>query len=351
MNRHGDPPSAAQIFFAIPPESNTVQQGGETHGLRQSMTTLPTNVNVTAPITPAFERVKLLLFRPFNLNRWFTIGFCAWLAGLGRAGYSFNFNTGPTRRAGGIGSGVNFREVFEGVRDYVMAHLVWILPLAVALVVVLLAMGIVMTWLRSRGSFMFLHCVALDKAEVAIPWQKFAREGDSLFRFRLVMELVWLLWALPIVALMLLVIVRMAHQGQIDAPSVVTLLPLGLTFFALAILFLVIGKLTSDFVVPIVFLRGGTCRAAWMEFLGLLSIHVPDFVVYLLFQIVIALATSAVVIVAVIATCCIAGCLMIIPYIGTVLLLPVTTFKRSYSLHYLAQYGPAYDVFSSFSVR
>jgi hypothetical protein len=38
---------------------------------------------------------------------------------------------------------------------------------------------------------------------------------------------------------------------------------------------------------------------------------------------------------------------MIIPYLGTVLLLPILVFKRAYSLHYLAQYGPQYDVFPS----
>jgi hypothetical protein len=52
-----------------------------------------------------------------------------------------------------------------------------------------------------------------------------------------------------------------------------------------------------------------------------------------------------IVVMAFIATCCIACCLMIIPYIGTVLLLPVFAFGRSYSLYYLAQYGPHYDVF------
>jgi len=48
---------------------------------------------------------------------------------------------------------------------------------------------------------------------------------------------------------------------------------------------------------------------------------------------------------AIIITCCIAGCLMIIPYIGTVLLLPVLVFKQSYPLYFLRQFGPGYDVF------
>jgi hypothetical protein len=52
-----------------------------------------------------------------------------------------------------------------------------------------------------------------------------------------------------------------------------------------------------------------------------------------------------IVLAAFVVTCCIACCLVIIPYIGTVLLLPLLAFTRSYSLYYLAQYGPHYDVF------
>ena len=44
-------------------------------------------------------------------------------------------------------------------------------------------------------------------------------------------------------------------------------------------------------------------------------------------------------------TCCCAWCIMAIPYIGTVALLPIFVFARSYSLYYLAQYGRQYDVF------
>lgn len=36
----------------------------------------PERVSVIDPITPAIDRVKLMLFRPFELRRWFVIGFC-----------------------------------------------------------------------------------------------------------------------------------------------------------------------------------------------------------------------------------------------------------------------------------
>jgi hypothetical protein len=60
---------------------------------------------------------------------------------------------------------------------------------------------------------------------------------------------------------------------------------------------------------------------------------------------VLAMAIGTLVVFAILLTCCLAGCLMALPYIGTVFLLPVLVFKRSYSLYYLAQYGPQYDVF------
>ena len=56
---------------------------------------------------------------------------------------------------------------------------------------------------------------------------------------------------------------------------------------------------------------------------------------------------ASVLFIVIIATCCIAGCLMAIPYIGAVLLLPVFVFRRAYSLYYMQQYGPEFDVIES----
>ncbi len=96
---------------------------------------------------------------------------------------------------------------------------------------------------------------------------------------------------------------------------------------------------------PILFLRGGKCLAAWREFGGLLADNAGLFTLYILFQIVLGMAIGIIVFGAIVITCCIAGCLMAIPYIGTVLLLPVLVFKRSYPLYFLRQFGPGYDVF------
>jgi hypothetical protein len=119
---------------------------------------------------------------------------------------------------------------------------------------------------------------------------------------------------------------------------------LALLFFAATIVFALIHKFTTDFVVPIQFVRGGKCLAAWREFWGLLADNAGLFTLYILFQIVLAVAIYIIVLVAFLLTCCFC-CLALLPYIGTVLLLPVLVFKRSYPLYFLRQFEPGYDVF------
>jgi hypothetical protein len=113
----------------------------------------------------------------------------------------------------------------------------------------------------------------------------------------------------------------------------------------MAIVFVIIHKLTTEFVVPIMFLRRNRCLQAWKELGSLILGHVGIFILYFLFQIVLCMAIGVIVLGAILITCCIAGCLMILPYIGTVLLLPVLIFKRCYSLYFLAQFGSQFDVF------
>jgi len=118
-----------------------------------------------------------------------------------------------------------------------------------------------------------------------------------------------------------------------------------LLLIVLAIAFALIQKFTVDFVVPIQFLRGGKCLAAWREFYALLKAYPGQFVLYILFQIVLGIAIGVITLFAIIITCCCAGCLLALPFIGTVVMLPVLIFARSYSAYFFAQFGPQFNVF------
>jgi len=305
-------------------------------------------ISVTNPITPAIDRARKILFEPFNLGKWFVIGFCAWLAGLGSAG------GGHVNVPGGGGRGVGsyneftaaIREGLARAKDFAIDNLHWILPLAIIIVLISIILWLVLTWLSSRGRFMFLHCVAYNRAEVTIPWAQFRDHGNSLFMFRVVLGLIGfaltLLAALPGILLMASAIA----PGGSPAEAIMGIIVLFLLVLVVSIPLLLVRKFTVDFVVPIMFLRTASSRAGWREFLDTLSANKARFVLYVLFQIVIAIAIGFIVIAAMCVTCCIAACIMALPYLGTVLMLPVLIFTRSYSLCYLGQYGPQFDVFA-----
>ena len=314
----------------------------------QPLSNRPREIGVTEAIEPAYACVKRLLFQPFDLSKWIILGFCAWLAGLGESGGGgggFNWGNGGSHNFNGTDTGEQLRHFCHQASDYVNANLYWIVPVAIMVVLVVLTLWLLILWLSSRGKFMFLHCVALNTAEVEVPWTKFARPANSLFRFRLVLGLLGMLLMLPTLVIILVAILRMVQHGRPDLVDVMLALGLGLIFLLLALGFALLHKFLVDFVVPIMFLRSGKCLAAWREFGALLAANFEKFVVYLLFQFVLNLAIGAIVLMAILLTCCLAGCLMLLPFVGTVLLLPVLVFKRAYSLYYLAQFGPQYDVF------
>jgi len=323
------------------------------------MTPQESQISVIDPISPAIERVKTILFRPFNIKKWFVIGFCAWLAFLGSGGGgggpNFNFSSGQQRHGAPA-------EAFNNAKEVIVENLFWILPLAITITVIIIIIGLVITWLSSRGHFMFLHCVALNKAEIKVPWRKFKKQGNSLFLFRIVLGLISFAIIMLLIAMLVVIVILLFAGG--GGPHPLGIILMALLAFCLilptVIVFTLIKKFTLDFVVPVMFLRGTTCTTAWREFWKLLTGNKGKFVLYILFQIVIAIAIG--VIGATVAclfsclflciTCGIACCLMILPpfsiaygYIITVLLLPLSVFKRSYSLLYLRQYGPSFDVF------
>ncbi len=302
----------------------------------------PRDISVTAPFGQALGGVKKVLFQPFDVAKWFVIGFCAWLAYLGEGGFHGGFNYG----GGGHGhGGTNLQAEFEHARTYVVNNLGWILPLAITLVLVGLAIGLVVLWLSSRGRFMFLHCVALNTAEVAVPWRKYAKPANSLFLFRIVLALLGLVTVLPAIVGVVLIIARMVIRQTATVGGVAGAAGLVLGLMLLGVAFWVVERLLRDFVVPVQYLRGAGCMAAWREVGALVRSDLLHFVLYLLFRIALGIGIAVALIIVVLATCCCAGCLFALPYLGTVLLLPVLVLERSYSIYFLAQYGPEYSVF------
>jgi hypothetical protein len=84
---------------------------------------------------------------------------------------------------------------------------------------------------------------------------------------------------------------------------------------------------------------------AWSVFLRLLTIHPLQFAGYSLLVLFLVFVLVVAIIVAGLATCCIGFLILAIPYINQVLLLPVSYTWRAFSVEFLEQFGPEYQIF------
>jgi hypothetical protein len=113
-------------------------------------------------------------------------------------------------------------------------------------------------------------------------------------------------------------------------------------------LFIVFGYLSlflKDLVVPIMYKNRVGVLKGWSIFLSLWSKNFFTFIIYGLFIFVLGIAVAVSVVFLALLTCCIGLFLIAIPYIGAVILLPVSYTFRAFSIEFLAQFGEEFNVF------
>ncbi len=297
-------------------------------------------LSVIDPINPAIARTKRILFEPFDLGKWLRLGFCAFLMGLaeGGPGDGGGGGGGPTRGGGPGGGAPGFAPVLEWIRE----NLTLILVVAGAVLLAVIVIGLVLTWLGSRGRFMFLDGVVRNRGAVVAPWREYRREGNSLFLFRFCLGIVGLLVVVLILGLCGLIALPDIQAGAFGGFALGAIFSGIFMFFAFALAMAVISVFLTDFVVPIMYLRRIPVMAAWREFSSsMLAGNALPFVLYFLMRIVIGLAVGILTGVATCLTCCIA----LIPYVGAVMFLPLTVFVQAYPLYFIEQFGPSWRIF------
>src|SRR5437667_7283585 len=101
----------------------------------------------------------------------------------------------------------------------------------------------------------------------------------------------------------------------------------------------------SYFMLPVMYRRRCRAMEAFRDVTLLIAHNPGSFVLFCLFGIVLILAVLMVGTIVSCATCCIAA----LPYIGTVILLPLFVCLRAFGLLFLRQFGPDYDVWMNFT--
>lgn len=287
-------------------------------------------VEFIAPLERAWRRTVHILFRPFDLRTWLVIGFGAWLAGSGgcRSSASFRGWSPPN-------GGADFRTA----DSWLMTHLWLVLAIAVPVVLVVLALSILWMWLRARGSFIFVDNVARARAAIAAPWGENGTLANSAFFWQLGFSVV-LVAAMGLLALPFAVAAACSRGGPAPFVLLLGIVPVAVLIALLAACIVVFFY---NFVVPIMYRQRLKAIPAWGRFVTLFREHPGSFILFLLFGLVLAMAFGISVVVAGLLTCCVGFIPLMIPYVGTVVLLPAWVLWRAFGLEFLAQFGPEYD--------
>jgi len=289
-------------------------------------------------ISHAIERSKQSLF-PLNANKWFALGFTVFLAQCGEAGTSMQVPSWPggTSGSGGAGPAADVADQIQSGLRTLTDNLELTIAIGVSTLVVLVILGVLFTWISSRARLMFVESVIWDRVDVGAQWTRAGELGTSLMKVRLVLGFTGALLALAGVASALAVGFNAFMAGQFLAPRALAAYAVfGSMWLLLGIPFAIFSAILDDFVVPFMVLRNVHVRAAWeMCRKEVLANNFGGVSLFYLLRIVIAFVVS---IVAGVLTC-VTCCLVAIPYIGTVLLLPVHVFSRAYPLYYMEQLG------------
>ncbi|HRT28580.1 MAG TPA: DUF4339 domain-containing protein [Kiritimatiellia bacterium] len=287
----------------------------------------------------AFERMRAVLFRAFDITRWFSIGFCAWIAYIGSQSSVPDFS-----QAGGAASTESFKEQIDGALRHSLSVLTSPpkLALIASIVLVVLALALLFCRLRSRGDFMFLHRWYRPDASISQCWWASRASGHELFVWRVYFFLIAaLLFILTMVAGYGMVVrpyIAAGYQwhAALVKPTVVCVTVSAL--FSIAVQ--VIAHLAKAFVVPVMYWHGVSASRAWLAVFSLFNQHPFAVLGYLCCGMLCSLFAGFVILGIGLLTCCVGFIPLMLPYLGAVAMLPYTYFFRGYAVCFLSQWRP-----------
>src|SRR3989442_11396030 len=187
-------------------------------------------IEIFAPFGAAVELIKIILFRPFDMAKWFVICFAAFLANFVGGVHFGNFNPNWNRHGawraltGSSTSGLGSAEQWPA----------WVIPLIIGAAVLGIALALVLMWVGARGRFMFTDCIVRNRGAIIEPWKEFRREGSSFFLF-------CLLVVVGIIAILALVLLPVFLPVILHGKNANVSFAIGLIFWAGLILLLAFG--------------------------------------------------------------------------------------------------------------
>ncbi len=313
-------------------------------------------MRVTESIGPAWETMRRLLFRPFNLGTWFSFGLIFALQSCveGGGGNSFRVpdlgNQGTSSGSGsssGTGSGSWSSDAITHVlpgnllseSGFPELGGTWIAVIGVTVLVVIVSLILLLYWLGSRGQMMAIRAVATGESDVGAAWRATDASGGRMFKFHLAFMGIALLVFVPVLGIAMAITIPAMH-GQQFGDLLLLLLPVALIGVLVMIPLAMVRSLARNFVAPIMLKHEIGARDAWKRFWAIGKDHVGSIIVFWLVGIGFAIVAAIAAMVTGFLTCC----LGFLPIIHQTVMAPYYVFERAWTLEILASMSPDFDV-------
>ena len=295
------------------------------------------NISVTDPIRPAWNHMVRILFKPFAFKKWLALGFCAFLAQCSAQGGSNSSQV--SAQPGGYERG------FEAAKTWIYANFDLFITLSVSGIFLLILIGLFITWISSRGKFMLLDGIVKNRGAVREPWTNYKTQGNSLFLFTVALGVVLLFCFLLIGGISALIALPDIQSQTLTGLGVTSIVVGGTLLFFYILFCISLSFFMSVFMVPTMYLKKMRAVEAWeTAWNELCKGHFGSSILLFLMMLVLGIASGTVSMFAVCATCCIAA----LPYVSSVVLLPITVFFACYALCYIQQFGSEWIFFKNY---
>jgi hypothetical protein len=298
-------------------------------------------MDVVDALTLAINRAKRLLFEPFNFGTWIRFGFIAFMASLAVGGGG---GGGGSHGGGGreIKPGMAPAEALGTARDWFVENMALILTVGGLILLLVAILAVLLLWLGSRGQMMLIRSTAKGDAGIKRNWSATRKQGNSVFKFRLVLMTMGLVVFGSLATLLVYTILGLIQEEGVGwLAFLLALAPQILFIVAMAFCFGFVELLLRSFVMPLMYKDDLYCLEGWKGFRSLAAGNIAAlcvfFVIRFAYHIPFAIATFMVGLFTLL--------LGFLPVIHHTIFAPFYVFDRAYSLYAIESLGPEYAIF------
>lgn len=257
-------------------------------------------ISAADAISPAIQRTRDFLFRPFHWGTFLKLS----LVALITEGLGGNFNS-ANHGGSSTGHGPTINSPFD-------IPPVWIAAIVASLLLAMVV-AILVFYLITRLRFAFFHCLVNNTREIAPGWKLYARQATRFFVLNLVVGFCFLLLmaliSIPFVAGFVRLFHEMKSVNHLDIPLAISLvLPLIPIFLLLILAGVATDLILRDFMLPHYALENATAGRAWAAVKERIRAEKVQFFVYGLLRVILpTIATVGLFIVLLVPTLVLAG--------------------------------------------